>query len=696
MAGLAIIAALVALKAILAGPSAWSWLDVSLVLTATFAVVVGAVNHQLMHVAERAASDRGRRARLLVEAALELGHLPDVEQVLAALPPLVSRVLTVETAHVIRWSSKDTDFGGLGHRGQQLSVPLSAGDQVVALLEVRRPGGFGAEDRATLDALGRIAEAHLGRLALLDAADRQRAEADLLATVARRLAHSDDPRRAASLALDTAVDALGMEGGVVFVVERGVFRALARSSHLPKPLEEALAGGIPWGKGRIHTAWLRREPILESDYQHSDDPATMLVELGMRALAWVPVLDADGETIALIEVGSSKPRNWNHDERRLLEALASTLGPVLAKANLREREAVLLHMVRLMAQTDDPSELYQRMAEAAVQVVPGAEAASLLVRQDHQGFAFAGAVGFDLTALRAAGPLSAEAQMHWYGLDAEAYQAGQPRVLTGAAVSQSSLSSSGDEAASVLHDSGRIREIEANLCVPVAYQGEVLGVLNVDSFTRTDAFGPRSIALAEALGQHAAVIVRQAHDRAALARSAVTDALTGLGNREAFNRRVQEELDRARRYDQPLTLAMIDLDSLKAINDAHGHQVGDQAIVAVAAAIRQATRTSDALFRWGGDEFAVVMPMLTVETGLQAAERFGQAVSGVEIEGFRPTVSIGLASYPVDGQDTETLMRRADDLMYAKKVERRRVQAAVDTEAPGDGPTGGSSSSSSV
>jgi diguanylate cyclase (GGDEF)-like protein len=693
-----------------------AWTEAAVVATALLAAAAGGWVHANGRRAAKSARDGGRRARLLVEAALELGAAPDADAVLATLPPLVARVLACEHAAVLRVhpdhlelvamvppvvptghrtplasiagraartgivqhvanAAEDAEYRvpvGLHHApGSELAVPLSDGRATVAVLNVERDrtGAFGAEDRAALEALARIAEAHLGRLRTLVAVERQHREAELLAHVARRLTAIEDPRRAATAALELLVDALGLEGGVVLSIERGVFRPLAATSGLPDDVRQVLDAGLPWGEGRVHRVWRQSRPVYVADdaVENPDGPHR---DLGLRALAIVPVTDADGETVALIEIGArERARTWTEDDRRLVEAVAGTLGAALASATQRMREAELLEVVRVMAQSDATEDLYRRGVEAAVRLVPGAEAASLLVRSEDGTYAFAAAEGYDLELLRTAGPMTEAEQLVWYGDGVAGYRAGRPRLRVGGAVAEASAAAApGTAARTVLDGVGRSRQIRANVCIPIAFHGDVVGVLNVDAFTREDAFGRRAIRIAEALGQHVAVIVRQAHDRAALARSALVDPLTGAGNREAFNRQVAAELARAKRHDHPLALAMIDLDGFKEVNDRFGHAAGDRALALVARTLREATRAADAVFRWGGDEFAVVMPMIDGAEARAATERFARAIADLDVDGLRLGASVGIAGYPQDGRDAETLMRRADDLMYASKV----------------------------
>jgi diguanylate cyclase (GGDEF)-like protein len=653
-----------------------------------------------------------RRTRLLAEAVLPLETASDPDGVLAALPPLVTRVLAVHHASVLRltpggpvfvrseppcapvgavlpersvvaraartgrvqWvpdARRDPDYHGLEGLSRdvsELAIPLRLAGRVHAVLNVERERveGFDADDRATLEALARVAESDLERLATLSELERQRHEADVLARVAQRLAQVDDARRAARITLSTLLDALGLDGGVVFHVDRGQFRPLALADGLPADVRPALERGVAWGRGRLHHVWQRGEGLFEEDYAVTGlDPGFRA--LGVRALASVPVRDSDGETMALIEAGSFvEARAWSAADRRLIETVASTLGAVLARITVREREAELLEVVRQLARASEPAELYQRVVDAAVRIVPGAEAASLLTRTPEGDFVFGGAAGFDLKALREV-RLTEAGQLAWYAGGESDWRAGKPRLLTGHDVAITSSASAGGVHGDVLADAGRTSEIRASLCVPIALQEEVMAILNVDAFSRDEAFGVRAIALAQALGDHVAVIVRQAHDREALARSALTDPLTGLGNREAFNRTLARELQRTRRYGEPVALAMLDLNGFKVVNDTLGHAAGDRALVAVAAALRATVRASDAAFRWGGDEFAVVMPTLAPDAGAAAAQRLVRAIAAIDVDGLQLRASVGLANAPRDGDDADTLLRRADDLMYEIK-----------------------------
>jgi diguanylate cyclase (GGDEF)-like protein len=147
-----------------------------------------------------------------------------------------------------------------------------------------------------------------------------------------------------------------------------------------------------------------------------------------------------------------------------------------------------------------------------------------------------------------------------------------------------------------------------------------------------------------------------------LRHEALTDALTGLGNRRAFDRDLERDIARARRASTPLTLAIIDLDGLKQINDREGHAAGDQAIAAIGRALRATSRRADRAYRIGGDEFAVILSDAVLAEPDQLVTRLQEAGA--------PACSVGIASAPPER--LEELFEQADRALYRNRAEARR------------------------
>ena len=163
------------------------------------------------------------------------------------------------------------------------------------------------------------------------------------------------------------------------------------------------------------------------------------------------------------------------------------------------------------------------------------------------------------------------------------------------------------------------------------------------------------------------------------------DALTGLANRAWFEERLEEEMSRARRSGQPLSVGVVDLDSFREMNSAHGHAGGDLALQTVARRLRQSIRKSDLAARLGGDEFVIVFPDTDVPQAVQRLESLRQEVAGLHVQAgraaFTVTMSVGVASFPADGGEPAEVLAVADARAFeAKRLGKNRVVG------PGRGP----------
>ncbi|RYX96949.1 MAG: GGDEF domain-containing protein [Bradyrhizobiaceae bacterium] len=155
-----------------------------------------------------------------------------------------------------------------------------------------------------------------------------------------------------------------------------------------------------------------------------------------------------------------------------------------------------------------------------------------------------------------------------------------------------------------------------------------------------------------------------------MARLALTDGLTGLGNRRHFDLAIEKEWQRAMRAQQPLALLMIDADHFKAFNDRYGHQAGDLVLCGIAWSIaRHSKRASDCAARYGGEEFALILPGLSLTAAIELGERIRREIGSIERDGMEPTtVSVGAASLVPSAQTSMMeLIAKADTALYAAK-----------------------------
>jgi len=173
-------------------------------------------------------------------------------------------------------------------------------------------------------------------------------------------------------------------------------------------------------------------------------------------------------------------------------------------------------------------------------------------------------------------------------------------------------------------------------------------------------------------------IIASVTREASLRADAMTDSLTGLCNYRSFTESLHREVERSRRYGQPLSLVTVDLDRLKAINDAHGHDAGNDAIVLLAQVLKGAVRSFDVVARNGGDEFALLLPNTGKSEALALAQRLRDELAQQPLRGAELTASIGVASRDKDlDLDAAALVKASDEALYrAKRAGRNRVELA--------------------
>ncbi|TIH06519.1 GGDEF domain-containing protein [Pseudomonas leptonychotis] len=203
------------------------------------------------------------------------------------------------------------------------------------------------------------------------------------------------------------------------------------------------------------------------------------------------------------------------------------------------------------------------------------------------------------------------------------------------------------------------------------HEGEYLGEL---TFRRNQRFSEDELGQLESLLASLLFPLRNALLYRAALQSALRDPLTETGNRIAMEQTLKREVDIARRTLQPLSVLMVDIDHFKRINDSHGHLVGDEALKAVATALKDSLRNVDMVFRYGGEEFMVLLSNTSREAASMVGERLRMAVLGiqylVENRAIELSVSLGCSTL-LPGESMESLLRRADKALYISKRDGR-------------------------
>jgi diguanylate cyclase (GGDEF)-like protein len=225
--------------------------------------------------------------------------------------------------------------------------------------------------------------------------------------------------------------------------------------------------------------------------------------------------------------------------------------------------------------------------------------------------------------------------------------------------------------------------IKSLICIPLILNQSIIGILYLYDFVPR-VFDKEKLKLLSVFVSFAAVAIENAKLHNSTKMLAITDFLTGLYNYRYFVQKFNQEIDRAERYKKPLSIVMMDVDDFKAFNDTFGHSIGDQVLVKVGEIINATLRKVDFAFRYGGEEFAILLPETDVENACLLAERLRGKIEQETIGAFgvvnsqSVTVSIGVASYPDDGTTMDEVFKQVDELMYkAKKLGKNRVYSGI-------------------
>jgi len=224
------------------------------------------------------------------------------------------------------------------------------------------------------------------------------------------------------------------------------------------------------------------------------------------------------------------------------------------------------------------------------------------------------------------------------------------------------------------------KNYKTNNCaiVPLICQNRVVGVLNLADKVQNDSFNSEDIALIELFGQLIGASIGNIKLFEKIQHQATTDGLTGLINHKTFYEILEKELWRSRRYGGQLSMIMVDIDDLKKINDDHGHRAGDKAIKEISRRIRECIRQIDIAARYGGDEFAIILPNTSLRDATVVAERMVNEVARSpaiwEKEQISLSISVGLGQYDADS-NPEDITNRSDMALYtAKQAGKNRVK----------------------
>ncbi len=668
----------------------FSWNGLIILVTPLLAGLSGGYAGQRLREARLSAERAARRAELLSVAMMRLPALDSTRAIYRELPRLLSEILGFTHADVLAptpdeaslsvmtsfgWTpppgsrvplrsvtgraylqrqmqhvanvADDPDFvegAGLGHMHSELALPIFAGGAVVAVLNLERAerGAFAPEEIASLQALVQAVGHAVERVSHLEEAREVAYSQDFLLDFSRQLADAGPPESLARRALMLLLPRLEADAG----------RLWQPGGHEMRLIAELFDGQRP-PAGELEALDVPGDAVFAADAAESPHVSSAQRTQGLRSFALAPMREADGRLHAVLEVlYYRQPSSFPPAQRQMLLRAVERLSQALQQAWLTMRLANLLDALHGLGSIGDAARLPDLALATALHLIPGTDAASLLVVEDgvlrlaaHLGY---GAAGAPHWAIRT--QLDAE---RWYGGDETQLLRATPHLLEGELL-------------------GGGMELRSSLCIPLVHDKHLVGLLSLDSLSRTDAFSQVSLSLAETFGMQLSVLLVQVSRRRTLERVARTDSLTGLSNRRCFDERLAEEWQAAQRYGHPVSLVIIDLVGFKSVNDQFGHQAGDEALVSVARSMEGVRREGDTIFRWGGDEFAIILSHADLAGAQTAALRYLKAIESARVPAPDTTevhvsANLGVASAPRDADSVQALIKVADDRVFEAK-----------------------------
>jgi diguanylate cyclase (GGDEF)-like protein len=377
----------------------------------------------------------------------------------------------------------------------------------------------------------------------------------------------------------------------------------------------------------------------------------------IRSYAGAPLL-AEGEVIGFLNLDSDTRGTFDASVNRQMEAFASIAASVLHNArrfkNVQDR-ASELEIVRQATLSLTASlnleELLQTILRRSLDLFNGPRDAHIFL---YQG-----------------GTLTFGAAMRGDGTEGEVWAEPREDGLT-YTVARSGMP--------IIVDDMRQHPLFRNvpddwtgsiIGLPLKYGDLVVGVMNLAHQSPYE-FKEHQIRILNLLADQAAISIVNARLHNLVMEQSMTDMLTGLHNRRSFNNRLDEEVQRSDRYGRPFSLALMDLNGFKSVNDTYGHPAGDQVLVRISRCLADCVRNTDFLARYGGDEFALIMPETPFPVAEQIALRLQRALEDCDFglsprNSIKMTISIGLAQFPEDARSAKDLIASADAALYRAK-----------------------------
>jgi diguanylate cyclase (GGDEF)-like protein len=524
--------------------------------------------------------------------------------------------------------------------------------------------GFSSYNRRFLNQeQSRLAHRFAQEQSLLSMEQRKSAQLHLLAEVGRQVTNSLDEKEILQRTLEIIVNQFGYaEAAISLLVNDDMMEVAAISGTQDFGYRPGYQQKI--GKGIIGQVAKTRKAHLTGDV--AQDPYYFSSAERNGSAIGVPMLDKE-HLLGVIYVESVQRNALQTDDVQTLQTLANQVATSIQKARLHARTQEHLQVITALQSISHVITSSLELSKILNNVIK--------LLRDSFGYTYVAVYLLDGEVLRMGAQLGYPDDMLI------------PEIkINSGVIGRTARLKETQFIRDVSTDPDFLRasyDVKSEIAVPLLKDENVLGVLNVEA-EYSASLDDNDVKLLNTLAGSIAVAIDNAHLHAEVKRMALTDVISGLANRRAFDEMLVAELTRASRYNQPMSLIILDLDSFKEYNDKWGHPAGDVRLREVADLLRANVRHPDIAARYGGEEFAVILPNTSKGGAIRLAERLRQSAElsapqqnaqNSPISGY--TLSLGVATYPDDATSVEKLLLMADNAeLRAKRLGKNRVCVA--------------------
>ncbi len=550
-----------------------------------------------------------------------------------------------------------------------LALPLIANEEKLgaALIAFDQPHHFTADEIAVFEQVGPQIALAIYKARLLDDGYHRISQLALLDEVSKNVADSLDEKEILLRTVEAVINRFGYaEAAICLLVDHDDLEIAAITGTEDIGYKPGYRQKV--GEGIIgHTAETRLA-YFTGDIEH--DPYYYTIGKRSGSAVGVPMLD-EGQLLGVLYVESARLDAFKQDDIQTLQTLTSHVVTAIQKARLYARAQEHLRAITTLqsiSQTVSSSLDLHKIFQTVVQLL-----------KDTFDYSYISIYLLENEVLQLGAQVGYPVELIFHEIP-----------VTSGVVGRAVLTKQTQFISDVTQDPDFLRasyEVESEICVPLLKEGSVLGVINVEA-APGHPLSDNDKDLITALAGTVAIAVDNARLHAEVKSLALTDALTNLLNRRAFDETFATEIARAERYEYQLALIIIDLDNFKAYNDRWGHPAGDKRLIEVAKLLDSNIRRPDVAARYGGEEFAIILPYTSRTGAVTMAERLrkaaeAQAVDIIASDGFIPgyTISLGVATLPENGKTASDLLIAADNAeLAAKRLGKNRVCAAGETQ----------------